>query len=246
MILSVSKAPPQQARLVRAVGAVCIYDVLDSADQQRIDALLKIYADLFPQYAHYTARMQQRVYKPAENAAGHVVHYWLVEVNQQAAGIRTFRYIPSRRCGIAHALAVYPEFRHKMVNGMRLSHFIIVSCLEQIIEDAKQRGLPAPCGMVNEVDYPNLMKHYEMMGIHRLNIDYKEPIFSKNGTHEIEFHPMFLGLLPNPEANCDFADKSVISNFALAYLVDHYGLNEDNQDVQKILQSVNDLHGDEQ
>lgn len=234
------------ARLVKQVGDVAIYDVIGSQDHERIEALLSIYAHLFPQYAHYTPRMRRRVYKPSENAEGHVVHYWLVEVDGQPAGIRTFRYNPKRRCGIAHALAIGPDYRATSVKGLQLSQFIINSCLHQITNDAIIRGLPKPCGMVNEVQYLSLMKHYETMGIQRLNIDYREPVFPETDSGAVQFHPMHLAILPDPDAGCDLTDKAVIADFALAYLVDHYGLLEDNQDVQTILTSINNSSRDYQ
>jgi GNAT superfamily N-acetyltransferase len=226
--------------------SVAIYELLGSGDGPRVEALLSLYARLFPQYAHYVPRMRRRAPFPSANSRGHVVHYWLVEVDGQPAGLRTFRCIPARRCGLAHALAVDPAFRKVNVGGKRLSTFIIYNCLEQVIRDAEALGQPPVWGMVNEVEYERLMQHYNNQGIIELPVRYVEPIFpppDENRTRErelelIEFSPMFLGLLPNPALLMASYHLEVLTDFVLAFLVDHYGLPEEHPEVCAVLASI--------
>src|SRR5687767_4296969 len=156
------------ARLVRQAGNVSIYDLLGSGDTHRLEKMLGLYARLFPQYEHYVPRMRRRAQFGNEYREGHVVHYWLVEVDGQPAGLRTFRYVRNRHCGLAHALAIDPAFRNVMVNGRRLSVFIIYECLEQVIRDAREKGDPPVFGMVNEVEPDRLMEHYIRNGLVQL------------------------------------------------------------------------------
>ncbi|MCP4142319.1 MAG: hypothetical protein GY755_18945 [Chloroflexi bacterium] len=227
------------AKLVIEESLVTIYELIGSEDHQRIEAMLEMYASLFPQYAQYIPRMRERTKQHQNNERGHIVHYWLVEVDGQPAGLRLFRYIPARQCGIAQALAVYPDYRKTMVNDQRLSRFIIYRCLDQVITDSKISGAPPALGMVNEVEADRLMKHYIQNGLIKLPIDYNEPIFSshEDNAGQIFFSHMSIGFLANPNIKQVF-DKKRLTDFTLAFLVDHYGLEENHPEVQLALQSI--------
>jgi hypothetical protein len=227
------------ARLVRQDDSLKIWELIGSGDEVRIEAMLGLYARLFPQYTHYIPRMRQRVKFGEENRAGHIVHYWLVEVDGQPAALRTFRYVRNRNCGLAIALAVDPAFRQVLVNGERLSMFLAHVCLHQVIADAERLGDPPVLGMVNEVEFPRLMEHYKRNGIMELPVKYVEPVFlSQDEAAPLQFLPTALGFLPNPKLNGRAYDPKKVSDFALAFLVDHYGLPVDHPEIQAVLNSI--------
>jgi hypothetical protein len=236
------------ARLIWTDHSVKVWELNGSGDEARIEAMLELYARSFPQYAHYVPRMRQRAKFGEEHRLGHIVHYWLVEVDNQPAGLRTFRYIRSRNCGIAIALAVDPTFREVLVNGHRLSMFLVHACLDQVIADAEQLGDPPVLGMVSEVEFPRLMEHYQRNGITKLPIQYLEPIFPPRSKDNelafadapapIQFMPTSLGFLPNPKLDGHVYDIKNVADFALAFLVDHYGLPVDHPQVQAVLNSI--------
>ena len=234
------------ARLVREEGSVKVWELIDSGDQARIEAMLELYSELFPQYAHYVPRLRRRAALGAEHRTGHIVHYWLVEVNDQPAGIRTFRYVRSRQCGLAIALAIDPMCREMVVAGKRLSLFLVQACLDQVIADAKRLGDPPPFGMVNEVEYPRLMDHYKHYGIVELPVKCVEPVFppeqeGRSRAQELEltrFLPISLGFLPNLELGDQAYSIEEVMHFALAFLVDHYGLPIDHPQVRATLDSI--------
>ncbi len=236
-------------QLIRSEGRVQLRSLLGSDDTRRIEALLDLYARLFPQYAHYVPRMRRRAAYGAEHRRGQIVHYWLVEVDGRPAGFRTFRYLAGRHVGLAHSLGVDPAYREVYVDGQRLSMFLVRACLEQIINDAA-RLRDGPClGMVNEVESPRLMKHYEEHGIIRMPVEYAEPVFpaERQGRSREEelaltrFSPMYLGFLPAPGYEDLNYTGELMADFALAFLVDHYGLPEDHPQVQAVLDSVSVL-----
>src|SRR5258708_26628759 len=165
------------ARLVRSEQGVKVWSLIGSGDSRRVEAMLKLYAELFPLYAHYLPRMRRRAEFAEEHRTGHLVHYWLAEVDDQPAAIRSFRYVHGRHVGLAHALAVDPEFREVKVSGQRLSMFLVQECLAQIMEDAALLSGGPALGMVNEVGSERLMEHYARNGIIRLPVAYSEPIF---------------------------------------------------------------------
>jgi hypothetical protein len=234
------------ALLVKQEEKVEVYDLLGSGDEERIEKMLGLYQKLFPQYQHYVPRMRRRAQFGNEHREGHVVHYWLIEVDGQPAGIRTFRYVRNRHCGLAHSLAVDPKFREVRVMGRRLAVFIIYECLAQIIKDAKQLGDPPVLGMVNEVEPDHLMEHYIRNGLVQLPLKYAEPIFPPEvpGRSRLEelaithFSPMHMGFLPNPEIKIDKYNRKLITDFVNAFLVDHYGLPEDHPAVLDVIQTI--------
>lgn len=234
------------ARLVRQDGFVKVWALLGSRDTVRIEAMLRLYEKLFPKYAHYVPRMRRRAEFGEERRTGHVVHYWLVEVDGRPAAIRTFRYVHNRRVGLAHALAVDPAYRQVTVDGQRLSMFLVDACLDQIVLDAKRFGDPPPLGMVNEVESSQLMEHYKRHGILELPVQYVEPVFpseriGRTRQEEIalvNFSPMLLGFLPDVAAEIRIYTSELVSNFVLAFLVDHYGLPVDHPQVQSVLDSI--------
>jgi hypothetical protein len=234
------------ARLVEQIGNVAVYDLLGSGDADRIEKMLELYARLFPQYQHYVPRMRRRAQFGNEYREGHVVHYWLVEVDGQPAGLRTFRYVRNRHCGLAHALAIDPAFRNVMVNGRRLSVFIIYECLEQVIRDAREKGDPPVFGMVNEVEPDRLMEHYIRNGLVQLPLKYVEPIFppEMEGRSRLEelaitrFSYMHMGFLPNTELKVEGYTREMLVDFAKAFLVDHYCLPEEHPAVMEVLETI--------
>lgn len=234
------------ARLVVRDGPVAIFDLLGSDDQPRIDAMLNLYSRLFPQYQHYVPRMRRRAQFPSEMRPGHIVHYWLVEVDGVPAGLRTFRYIRHRHCGLAHALTIDPTFREVEVQNKRLAVFVIYECLAQVLRDAMAYGDVPPLGMVNEVEPDRLMEHYARNGLVQLPVKYVEPIFpppveGMSRSQELElirFSPMHMGFLPNPEIGPQTYPQLVIKDFVLAFLVDHYGLPSDHPVVLSTLNSI--------
>ncbi len=234
------------AKLVREEGGVRIWSVLGSDDRARIENLLRLYARLFPQYAHYVPRMRRRAEYGDQRRTGHVVHYWLAEVDGQPAGLRTFRYVRQRHIGLAHALAVDPAYRAVEVRGTRLSMFLAAACLEQIAADAQSFGDAPALGIANEVESPRLMEHYKHYGVVELPVRYVEPIFAPEDggisraqeLERIQFAPMALGFLPDPALEIRAYSSEVISDVALAFLVDHYGLPGGHPRVQAVLDSI--------
>ena len=230
-------------------GPVAIYELTGGADPARLEALLAIYQEQFPQYAHYAPRIRRRAPQPSAHDPRFLLHYWLVELDGQPVALRMFRTVRPRRCGLAHALAVRPAFREVEVCGRRLSEFIIFQCLSQVIADAQALGDPPAYGMVNEVDSPRLMEHYRQMGILELPAHYAEPIFPPEGAQPaaeppaLTFHPMILGFLPAPGFDSAAADPAIVADFIRAFLVDHYGLPEDHPAVQQAIQSIGEVDG---
>lgn len=227
---------------------VTIHEILDSDDSARVETMLALYGELFPDYKHYIPRMRRRSILSAHARPGHISHYWLVEVDDKPVGLTTFRYVHSRTCGLGISFGLLPEARSISVKGQRLSTFIISSIMHQLLADAKQMGASAFYGLITEVEHLGLMEHYKRMGMLQLPINYLEPVFpsevhGRSRQAELElvnFLPVILGITPNPEVGQIQFDRTALVNFALAFLVDHYGLPEKNLYVRSVLQSISE------
>ena len=234
------------AGLVKKVENIAIYDLLGRGDDPKTEALLGLYAKLFPKYQHYVPRMRRRAKFGSEHRKGHILHYWLIEVDGQPAGLRTFRYVRQRHCGLAHALAVDPAYREIVIDGHRLAVFIIYECLAQVIRDAEERGDPPVLGVVNEVEPGRLMEHYIRNGLVQLPLSYVEPIFPPEvaGRSRLEelaitrFSHMHMGFLPNPAADVKAYTPAMIVDFVKAFLVDHYGLPEEHPAIAEVIDTI--------
>lgn len=233
---------------VRQVGNVAIYDLLGSGDTERIEKMLRLYAKLFPQYQHYVPRMRRRSSLGMNIARGISSTIGLLRWTVEPAALRTFRYVRGRRCGLAHALAVDPAFREVMVTDRRLAVYVIYECLNQVIQDAKEKGDLPVYGMVNEVEPHRLMEHYKHNGLVQLPLRYLcEPIFPPEveGSSRSEelantrFSPMHIGFLPNPEAKVKEYTCEMISDFVKAFLVERFPVCLKNVAVLEVLDTIN-------
>ena len=226
--------------------AVAIHELLGSGDSARVETMLSLYGKLFPDYEHYIPRMRRRSKFRTNARPGSIAHYWLIEISDRPVGITSFRYIHARHCGLGISFALLPEARSITTEGKRLSAFIISKIMDQLLDDAQQMTASNFLGLVTEVEHIELMNHYKRMGMLELPIKYLEPVFPPESNIQtrddeiklINFLPAILGFTPNPQIGKPCFDRKTLANFALAFLVDHYGLPEDHLKVQSILQSI--------
>lgn len=232
--------------LIFSNAEIKVFELLGSGDIPRINAMLELYARFFPEYAHYTARMQRRAKLPSESRRGHRVHYWLIEYKDTPVGIFMFRYILPRKCGLGTALALDPSVRAVSVDGKPLTAFMFGKVLAQLEKDALAMGSMECFGMVSEIEHLGLMKRFEKFGMVELPLQYFEPIFPPKAEElpeeemlsKISFIPAHFCILPHPNSsNREYSPKTV-KEFALAFLVDHYNLDEDHYKVQEVLESI--------
>lgn len=228
------------ASLIIENNEIKIFDLLGSNDEKRIEAMLSLYSNFFPDYAHYSPRMRKRAKLPSASREGHLVHYWLIEYQNKPIGLTTFRYISHRKCGLGIAFALDPSVRALKIAKIPLSAFVIAQILTQLESDSKKMGDSEMLGLVTEVEHATLMQHYKKFGMIELPINYYEPVFPPEGAknREIKFIPVFLGITPNPKFPCDCFSPSNSENFALAFLVDHYNLDEEHEKVKEVVQSI--------
>lgn len=230
--------------LICARDDVRIYELLAFGDEERLEAMLALYAQFFPDYAHYVPRMQRRAKYPGDKKPGHLTHYWLFEHEGHPIGLTTFRYIVERECGLGVSFAIDTKARSVRVGEQRLSAFVIGQIMEQLKKDAAQSNTGL-YGLVTEVEHRRLMEHYKKIGMVELPMEYFEPVFPPEKPGEdlqsridkINFIPVILAITPNKNFELSSA---LLKNFAEAFLVDHYELPKYHPMVQKTLSSIDE------
>jgi hypothetical protein len=223
-----------------------IHDVVNG-NTDRLDDLINLYQDLFPEYARYVPVMRRRAEQPVDVVESTVVHQWLATINNQAAGMLIFKYNVKRNCGIGLDLAVSEKFKKIKFKGYeRLAHLLIDLRQTQIEQDAKANGKKSISGVVVEVESRRLMDTFEKYGLVELDVKYQEPpapesakpLIDADSLGKVLYKPMILGVYPMGVMDFDVRNYVIIKEFVKALLVDHYGLTEDHWVVVDALKSI--------
>jgi hypothetical protein len=227
--------------------------------------MLDFYPEFFPEYAYYLPYMAYRMGLPVDSDPLFIERWWLIEVEGQLAGLRLFKYSPSRNCALVLGTAIKPEFRKFPVRGYdRLSSYIVSVSAQQILADAEAADRPPPAGLISEVQLPeermsdeeaqyhqHIADRYHEMGYTDLPVEYYEPphITGKEnflqgiGYEELPFNHMMLSIRPVKGGEFDIHNRQMITDFTLAYLTDHYKLPQDHWVVHRALESIEQHYG---
>ena len=231
---------------------VILHDLV-GGNVARLDALLAVFAECFPQYAASAPRLAQKAQRPADAPPRFIAHQWLAEVDGQAAGMFSFKYAPGRDLGLAIYLAVRPAWRSlptlagtSQGSGLPLSTWLIQSGLRQLTADAAAAGRPVPAGIFFEVEPDRLVARYREFGFVELPVKYFEPRYAQPRTGpseptdagQVAFQRTHFGFFPTGGAPDNLAGPGVVTNAVLAFMVDHYGLPETHWAVARALASI--------
>jgi GNAT superfamily N-acetyltransferase len=224
---------------------VILHDLV-GGNVARLDALLAIFAECFPQYAAVAPRLAQKALRPASANPHFIAHQWLAEVDGQAAGMFSFKYAPGRDLGLAIYLAVRPAWRSLCMDGLPLSAWLIQSGLRQLTADAAAAGRLVPAGFFFEVEPDRLVARYREFGFVELPVEYYEPHYAqpRSGPSEptdadrVAFRRTHFGVFPVGGAPDNPTGPGVVTRAVLAFMVDHYGLPETHWAVARAVASI--------
>ena len=220
---------------------------LTGGNLARLEALVELFVELFPEYAHTAPRLRRKAERPADANPLFIEHQWLVDVDQEAAAMSAFKYVPGRNLGLQIYLAVRPDYRGLGWGECgRLSRLLIAAAQEQLRVDALAAGRPTPTGLVFEVLAPQLAARYREYGMVELPVEYHEPRYSPgratlldpDGVEQVAFQRAQLGIFPIDGEQVDVNDLLFLTDTARALLNDHYGLPEEHWIVQRALESI--------
>jgi hypothetical protein len=233
------------------VEQVTIHD-LTGTNSRRLEDLLTLYTELFPQYRHYIPHFRYIASQPFDADPEIYTHVWLICVDDQPAALMDFEYVLDRNIGLLMDIAVKPEYRRISVDGYdRLSEWMIHKCLRQLETDAQLADRPAPIGLAAEVDAPQIVVKYRTYGfVDNPAIEYYEPpsianmddIIPPQSWKDIDFRQMTLGIFPTDARQFDPSDPDVWAEVVKAYSLDHYRLDSCHDVVQSALESIYDQH----
>ena len=212
---------------------IILHDLI-GGNVARLDALMAIFAECFPQYAAAAPRLAQKAHRPADANSHFIAHQWLAEVDGQAAGMFSFKYAPGRDLGLAVYLAVRPAWRSLHVDSLPLSAWLIQSGLRQLAADAAAAERPMPAGLFFEVEPDRLVARYREFGFVELPVEYYEPRYAQPRTGpgeptdagQVIFQRTHFGVFPSDGAPDNPTGPGVVTSAVLAFMVDHYGLPE--------------------
>ena len=212
----------------------------------RLDALLAVFAECFPQYAAAAPRLAQKAQQPADANPHFIAHQWLAEVDGQAAGMFSFKYAPGRDLGVAIYLAVRPAWRSLPVTGLPLSAWLIGAGRRQLGADAAAAGRPVPAGIFFEVEPVRLVARYREFGFVELPVEYYEPRYTQprmgpgepTDTRQVAFQRTHFGVFPTDSASDAPTGAGIVTSAVLAFMADHYGLPETHWAVARALASI--------
>lgn len=250
--------PPQLAGLT-------VHETIGGEPEYR-QKMLRFYADFFPEYAYYLPYMAYRMEQTIASDPGFIERWWLVEVGDEPVALRLFKYSFKRDCALVLGTAVKQGYRRYAVDSYeRLSNYLIDQSIEQVKADALAAGRPIPTGIVSEFQLPeatmsaeeyryhqHIIDRYREIGCIPLPVDYYEPPhivgreqYLAPGAYEtLPYNHMLLSILPIAGGGFDLNNRAMVTNCALVFLQDHYGLPEDHWVVRRALDSIDRHYGD--
>ena len=223
-----------------------IHDVVNG-NSSRLEELIDLYLELFPEYARYVPIMRQRAALPVDADKLMLVHQWLVTINSEPAGMVVFKYNVTRNCGIGLDLAIREEFKTVQYSRYeRLAPLLIHLRQEQIKKDAFANGRDLVPGVVVEVETRKLLETFKKYGMVELDVKYHEPptpesikpLMNMSSFLEVGYKPMYLGVYPIDTDGNDVKKIEMQEEFIYALLIDHYGLPKDHWVLAEALKSI--------
>jgi hypothetical protein len=216
-----------------------------------LDDMITVHLELFPQFESYVPYMHERAKQPPDAEPGFVEHWWLARIDDEPAGVRYFKYVPRRNCGLSLGIAIRKKFRRLTFGEHygRFSKLLTLASLEQLRADALAAGDPIPIGIVAEME-GYLHKRYAEYDFIEFSIDYNEPSSTPDASEargetpdydNLSFRWIQLGLFKLADTSFDPYNLEMLDNMVLAFLVDHYGLPEDHWAVQRALDSIREM-----
>lgn len=220
-----------------------------------MQAMINIFIELMPQYAHYVARLEESTERTGARHADHLHHVWLIEKAGEPAAMAAFEYVRRWNIGLGMDIAVYPALRRYVLpDGRPLAHAILDAMVEALQDDARQFGSVPYTVMGGEVHSDRLLERFQTYGMVEIPITYYEPP-DVSGQHDLQgfsgtadeiaalealgYHAMHLGMFP-PKNNTalDIYDRELWRRLVHAYYIDHYKLQADSRALQIALHSI--------
>ncbi len=224
-----------------------VHEVLGGSKRD-LDDLLAVHRELFAKFSSYIPYMIERAKDPPDADPCFVEHWWLARIDGEPAGIRYFKYVPARHCGLSLGIAVLKPYRHLTFGRYgRFSKLLTLTSLEQLQADAAAAGQPVPVGIVAEVEN-YLLPRYDEYDFIRLPIDYNEPSSTPEANaargeaeDHLSFRPIQLGVFMLADTSFDPFNRQMLRHMVLAFLADHYSLPDDHPVVCRALESIQNM-----
>src|SRR3954469_16365958 len=75
-----------QSMILLDVPGLSVHETM-GGDQNRRDAMLQLYAEIFPEYAYYLPYMAYKMEQSIDSDPAFIERWWLIEVEGRSAGL---------------------------------------------------------------------------------------------------------------------------------------------------------------
>jgi len=227
---------PGLAHLSGSTG-LHIVDLMSSEETSlHFSQLNDIHTTFFGSYTNVFSEIEQFRLEVGKSSV--TSHAWLVLDGERAVGEIIFHTSHRHKIGVMHFVALEEKVRQQLQLGW------FNTLIEAVILSAQfnlQREGSALLGLIAEIPHEDLPR-WERVGFQFLNIDYLEPAHGRSWKlyGEPAFFPLsaVVKCIPAP-------DKQPFSAIALsalsAFLIEHYELESDHPEVQRMLHAASQL-----
>ena len=200
-----------------------LFDVVGGAHASALDTLIDLHHRAFPEHRYVAERIATDARLP-NLRDGIVVHQWLICIDGDAVGYSLTDSNLVRRVAPHHFLAVLPEARTHLVNGLRVGAWMFHDLHRQLLDDA---GEPGFGGVAETPDYK--LPIFLPVGWRALPMTYREPIHGWRWPElGLETRDVVLLWFPQPalsEAEAERLEPQAGHAAAAAFLIDTYRLD---------------------
>src|SRR5690606_31654192 len=227
-------------------GTLTIDDVIHG-QPEATEIIFGLMQEFFPYGWKFAPWLRRRAAGGAAVDSRFYPHQWLLRVNGEVAGFYIFDYVPGRASGLSMFMGIYPQYRRLRFGGhSRLAGLLFALSVQQVADDARALGQPAPYGLAAEIETIELVERYRQYNFYELPVTYYEPIFPDPlvawhpslDLTALQYKRVTLGVFVDQFRPSEIANPQRLENWVASYLVDFYGLPEESWPMTQALASI--------
>ncbi len=224
---------PGLAHLSGATGLDIVDLISDDATAEHLLQLQMIHGTFFGSYTNVVPEIQQ--FQVDKSDVSVTRHAWLVSDGDTAVGEIIFHTSHNYKIGVIHFVAMREDVRQQLKLGWFNS---LIEAVVLSVQFDLQRDGSSLSALIAEIPFEDLPR-WERVGFKHLNVDYVEPQHGRSWKlhGDLTFSPMTAVLKCLPTQDTQFFN-SIALNALNAFLVEHYDLDSEHPEVQRMLNAV--------
>jgi len=229
---------PGLAHFIEVTGLNIVEIISPEATSQRLLQLSDVHDLFFESYTNVLSEIVQ--FREETNAGSLTRHAWLILDDDNAVGEIIFHTSLTHKIGVMHFVALKEEVRQRL----RLGWFntLIESVALSAQFDLQKHGQELSA-LIAEIPYEDLSR-WERVGFQLLDVGYMEPFHGRSWKRHGE--PTFFPMTPVVKV-APLAKQRPLAEIAVsaltAFLIEHYDLEPQHPEVERILNAAKLLEG---